>query len=110
MMAHDTDSFNRWNAGNTLYSKLILKFTELSESELYKEELPATLVDAVREILNTCRSGESDASLTAYSLQLPDMTTLSLEMPVIHVENLLAARKFVKKKLVELLKVKLVDD
>ena len=28
LMAHDTDSFNKWNAGNRYYTKLILSLAE----------------------------------------------------------------------------------
>ena len=89
--------------GAKLSSKLILKLADLSTDELSKFELTKTFVDAFRQILQTCKDGGGDSSLTAYALQLPDTTTLSLEMPVIHVDNLLAARKHVKKELAKLL-------
>ena len=57
----------------------------------------------MRAVLVTCGAGaggqggqEQDASLVAYSLQLPDTTTLSQEMAVVDVEALHAARKRVK--------------
>ena len=53
--------------------------------------------------MKTCREGNGDYSLTAYALQLPGETTLSLDMPVILVDSLTAARKHVKKSLAKLL-------
>lgn len=37
----------------------------------------------------------------SYALQLPDLSTLSQEMTVVDIDNLHAARKFVKKYIVE---------
>ncbi len=34
LMAHDTDSFNKWNAGNRYYTKLILSLAEGSMPDL----------------------------------------------------------------------------
>lgn len=34
LMAHDTDSFNKWNAGNRYYTKLILTLAEGSQPDL----------------------------------------------------------------------------
>jgi Holliday junction resolvasome RuvABC ATP-dependent DNA helicase subunit len=45
-----------------------------------------------------------DQSLVSYALQLPDILTLSQEMEVIDIDNLHAARKLVKRMLVQALK------
>ena len=105
LMAHDTDKFNKWDAGvcniymymylhvhkhmnlirkspltviihvctfihlqirtgAKLSSRLILKLADLPSDELSKFELPKTFIDAFRQILQTCKSGDGDSSLT----------------------------------------------
>ena len=96
LMAYDTDSFNRWDAGNRLSSKLILSLAKLPLDQISSQKLPDNYINSFKQILNTCRDGQGDYSLTAYALQLPGFTTLSLSMPVILIDPLLEAIKHVK--------------
>jgi len=100
LMAHDTDSFNRWDAGNRLATRVILSLAKLPLDSIATAPLPTELVDAVRVILTTCAAAgaatDLDPSLVAYALQLPDEMTLSQEMQVIDPDALNAARKRVK--------------
>lgn len=55
VQAYDTDSFNRWDAGNRLGSALILKLANMaSVEEIEKFPLPKHFVDAIRAVLTTC--------------------------------------------------------
>lgn len=103
IMAHDTDSFNRWDAGNRLSSKLILSLAKLPIDEIKATPLPIEFVNAIKTILTTCTSSGSDDSLIAYALQLPDLITLSQSMDVIDFDRLNAAREYVKNALVTVL-------
>jgi len=105
LMAHDTDSFNRWDAGNRLSTRIILSLANApSVSGISSAPLPAEYIDAIRTVLSTCSAPGSDPSLVAYALQLPDELTLSQDMQVIDVEKLHAARGRVKKALAQALK------
>lgn len=103
LMTHDTDSFNRWDAGNKLSTNLILSLTKLSNIDAIKNTpLNENYINAFRSILTSCRSDSaSDMSLVAYALQLPDEITLSQEMDVIDVDKLHAARDHVKHQLIK---------
>jgi hypothetical protein len=104
IMAHDTDSFNRWDAGNRLGSALILKLAALpTVADIEATSVPAYYVDAIRTVLTSCTNTATDPSLIAYALQLPDASTLAQEMKVIDPERLKAARGQVKKGLAKAL-------
>ncbi len=103
LMTHDTDSFNRWDAGNKLSTNLILSLTKLGSVDAIKNTpLNSNYINAFRSILTSCSSDSvSDMSLVAYALQLPDEITLSQEMDVIDVDKLHAARDHVKHQLIK---------
>ena len=98
LMAHDTDSFNAWDAADKLSSQVILALARDSKGQgsagVEACELPSSYVDAVRSLLKTAlvsqslynyhtmcyltyymyvRDGDKDLSLVAYALQLPGM-------------------------------------
>lgn len=104
LMAHDTDSFNRWDAGNRFSTQLILQMAELPLAEIAQSELPAGYVTAIQSILETGKTvgdegSTSDPSLLAYALQLPDEATLLNQMKVVDIDALHAARGHVKRTL-----------
>ena len=57
LMAHDTDSFNAWDAADKLSSQVILTLARDSKAQgsagVEACELPASYVDAVRSLLKT---------------------------------------------------------
>lgn len=104
LMAHDTDSFNKWDAGNRYYTNLILDIAAgptplpLPLDADASGVVPSSFLDAIRSILNLASKGEADYSLAAYALQLPDETTLLNLMPVpLDIDRLHYARKTVKR-------------
>ncbi len=103
LMAHDTDTFNRWDASNRLSTKVILGLAgKQSVDDILASEIPQTYVDAVKTSLAT--SANSDAALLSLSLQLPDLTTLATMLAEVDVDKLVAARNHVKKALARALK------
>lgn len=59
LMAHDTDSFNKWEACNTYYSRLILSLAEKidsSSSAAAEDLVPAKFIDAIRIILQSAEA------------------------------------------------------
>lgn len=104
LMSYDTDSFNKWDAGNRLSSQLILSLAELTIDEIKEIKLSSSYINAFKTILTSCSESTSDYSLVAYSLQLPDITTLSQDMEIIDFNKLHNAREHVKKELYRELK------
>lgn len=115
LMSHDTDGFNKWDAGHKLSSSIILSLAKLSVEDISKSSISQEYIDAIRTVLTSCSASSSsssssapiDASLIAYALQLPDDVTLSLEMSVIDPDRLSAARDHVKLQLMKALKPEL---
>ncbi|MDH4320535.1 MAG: DUF3458 domain-containing protein, partial [Desulfobulbaceae bacterium] len=96
LLSHDRDPFNRWEAGQRLASRVILGVADaLREgrasalSTCFVEAFRALLVD--REI--------TDKTCLAQLLTLPAEEYLAEQMAVIDVDNIHAARQFVRRQL-----------
>ncbi len=89
IMAKDTDSFNRWEAGQKLATKIILNAgADLSETtDLFLNSL-AIMIDA-----------EEDYALLAENLMLPDEITLSGLKKPIDIDALYLQRETLKKQI-----------
>ena len=87
LLAHDSDPFNRWEAGQRLFGQLILaNAARVARGEA--AEWPATVVEAARRVL----LGGSDPAFVAEALTLPGEATLAEQMDVIDPEALHRAR------------------
>ncbi|MEZ6183582.1 MAG: aminopeptidase N [Planctomycetota bacterium] len=93
LMGHDTDSFSRWDAGQTLARTLLLENAAQGQ-----ERLDPTFVEAWGRIL---ADPELDGSLKALALALPSEVELAQHMQVIDVDALHAARQAAKRQLAE---------
>jgi aminopeptidase N len=95
LLAHDSDAFNRWEAGQTLGTRVVLGLVDdLKQGrELHLDE---RLLDAFRQ---TLLATDLDQSLQAYALRLPGERTLGEEMDVVLPHELHAAREFAVKTL-----------
>lgn len=90
MMAHDTDAFNQWDAGNRYFTKLLVDYVAQSASGDSLAPLPGRFVDAISTILQSAiqqvqscaTDGGKDLSLLAYALSIPDEMTLLTQLPV----------------------------
>jgi len=105
LAANDPDPFNRWDASQQLASRVILSLAAKSASG-EALELPPSFVDAFR---STLLADGLEPSLQAYSLTLPDFSTLAQEMDVIDPDGLIAALKFTRKSLAASLKPDLLS-
>ncbi|MFH1157956.1 MAG: aminopeptidase N [Pseudomonadota bacterium] len=83
LMAHDTDGFNRWDAGQTYLQRLILN---------KPEHIPKACFDAFHALIT---DKKADKALIAKALTLPSETWLAQMMETIDVDGIHAARKFV---------------
>ncbi|MBI3441285.1 MAG: aminopeptidase N, partial [Proteobacteria bacterium] len=82
LMAHDSDGFNRWDAGQTYLQRIILSKPQL---------LPEALLTAFHKII----TDRADKALRAKALTLPSEAYLAQLMDVIDVDGIHASRKFV---------------
>ncbi|MEM6572602.1 MAG: aminopeptidase N, partial [Planctomycetota bacterium] len=91
LYANDSDSFNRWDAGQTLLTGIVL---DLAEAAARGEELTldASVVDAVRNLLT---DPSLDGSLKAQAISLPGFNVLSQARTPVRPDALIAARDFV---------------
>ena len=83
LMAHDSDGFNRWDAGQTYLQRLILSKTR---------QLPEACFTAFHKLIT---DKKADKALLAKALTLPSETYLAQLMEVVDVDGLHAARKFI---------------
>ena len=95
LMAHDSDAFNRWDAGQQLALKLILSLVRD-----YQEGRPMALeskfIEAFRQILS---KPTADKAFQALILTMPSETYLADALEVIDPEAVHEARKFVRQTL-----------
>lgn len=91
LAANDTDGFNRWEAGQKLYTSLIFQIMQNDVSEATIEYVynafGSTLIDAAM----------ADYSIQAYALMLPSEGTLAEQVDVIDPIAIHNARASVKK-------------
>jgi aminopeptidase N len=111
LMAHDSDSFNRWDAGNRLQTELLLDLvkTYQSNTEATLPPLPKSFIDAMRQVITSCDGDgiTSDHSLTAYAMTFPDDATLAQAMNPIDPDAIHAVLKHAQRSLAKELKQEL---
>ena len=87
LLAHDSDPFNCWEAGQRLFSRLILSSAERS-AQGASQDWPEQVAEAADRVL---LSGRNPAFI-AEVLTLPGETTLAEQFEVVDPEALYAAR------------------
>ncbi len=98
LLAHESDPFNAWEAGQRLASTLILDAAAAiaaSQAPCW----PASFVDAARRLLQT--QATRGAAFVAEALTLPGETTLAEAMAVVDPDALHAARNTLRRHLAE---------
>mmetsp|Transcript_58256 Transcript_58256/g.137108 ORF Transcript_58256/g.137108 Transcript_58256/m.137108 type:complete len:874 (+) Transcript_58256:26-2647(+) len=103
LMGHDDDSFNRWEAGQTLFTRAILANVAAFQAG-NKMGLSDALVEAVRL---TLAGKDIEKSLQAMTLTLPSLKALAEELDVVDVDALVASDKFLRQSLAGSLKEEL---
>ncbi|MEF8700481.1 MAG: aminopeptidase N [Candidatus Accumulibacter sp. UW20] len=97
LLAHDSDPFNRWEAGQRLATRLILAAAdELAAGR--PAHWPATFATAAAQVL---RRGDEDPAFAAEALTLPGEATLAEEMLLVDPDALHAARNGLRRFLAE---------
>ena len=98
LLAHESDPFNAWEAGQRLASTLILDATA-AIAAARKPEWPASFVAACRRLLQT--QGERGAAFVAEALTLPGESTLAEMLDIVDPDALHAARNKLRRHLAE---------
>ena len=97
LLAHDSDSFNRWEAGQRLASRLIIAAT----ATLVAGGTPNWPVSFAQAAARVLMSAESDPAFAAEALTLPGEATLAEQLEVVDPEALHAARNGLRRFLAE---------
>jgi aminopeptidase N len=104
LMANDTDSFNRWEAGQRLAVGVLLRnIAAIKRGSM--PSVPGALTRAFAKLLD--ESG-SDPAYAAEALTLPSETYLAEQMDVVDPEAILAARVHIRRALAHAMQEKLL--
>jgi aminopeptidase N len=88
LLAHDSDAFNRWEAGQRLATRLILAATAtLAAGDVPR--WPESFAQAAARVLT---DGKADPAFVAEALSLPSEATLAEQLEVVAPDALHAAR------------------
>ncbi|NUB07824.1 aminopeptidase N [Azospirillum sp. Vi22] len=100
LMANDSDAFNRWEAGQTLATRLLLSL--VADRQAGRElALPQSFIDAVGAIL---KEADQDPAFAAQALVLPTESYLGTQMEVIDPDAIHTVREFARRRLAEALR------
>jgi len=105
LAAHDTDPFNRWEAGQRLALRVILGGVEASRSGR-EIEVASTFVAAIAQVLE---SAARDPAFAAEMLALPAETYIAEQMEVVDPDAIHSAREEVRRRLAVALKDRLLE-
>jgi len=99
LFAHDSDEFNRWDAGQKLAIKIMLKL--IADYQAGRElHLDSLFIEACRSTLNNTIL---DKALIAQALTLPSESYLADQCEVVDVDAIHAVREFIRQQLAEAL-------
>jgi aminopeptidase N len=94
-MAHDSDEFNRWDAGQQLATRIILQLVKSIQNN-DRLEMPDYFIDTYSK---TMHDTTLDKSLLARALTLPSISYISERMDVADVHAIHGAREFIHREL-----------
>jgi aminopeptidase N len=105
LLAHDSDPFNRWEAGQRLAARLILAGTEAIAAGR-EPAWPETYAAAASRVLATA---DADPAFAAEVLSLPSEATLAEQLAVVDPDALHAARNSLRRFLADRLGTDFLD-
>ncbi|HYD80991.1 MAG TPA: aminopeptidase N [Paucimonas sp.] len=104
LMSHDSDAFNRWEAGQRLATRRLLALTALSAEQMIAGQGDGAndiLIDTFRKTLNDT---SLDPAFREVALTLPSETVIAEQMEVVDPQAIHAARQFLRKTLAQALR------
>jgi aminopeptidase N len=93
LLAHDTDAFNRWEAGQRLAVQAALRFIRSGGNPQADSVLGADYIDAMRAVLN---HADLDAAFKDLVLTLPSETYISEQLESVDPQQVHAVREAMK--------------
>ena len=96
LLAHDTDPFNRWEAGQRLALQRAVHFIQGPSSPQEVRVLDAAFIDAMRAVL---RHPALDAAFKELVLTLPSETYISEQLDVVDPQRVHAVREAMRQQL-----------
>ncbi|NQD38079.1 aminopeptidase N [Permianibacter sp. IMCC34836] len=97
LLQHDSNLFNRWDASQTLASRVLLQLAaDFRASKALT--LPTILAEALRAVL---RDDAVDNAVRARILQLPDIAYLQEQVEIVDIDALVAAQRFLRRQLAQ---------
>jgi aminopeptidase N len=96
LLAHDSDPFNRWDAGQALASGIILNLVEQIVEGEHPKKADPHLIEAYRKALG---QNWDDLAYLALLLSLPSEDYIGALMKIIDPDAIHAARRLVKKEI-----------
>ena len=106
LMAHDSDPFNRWEAGQRLAMRRLLSVVQAAHVDAGALTVDAALADAFRITLN---DRALDPAFREVALTLPSETMIAEQMDVIDPQAIHTARRFLIETLARALRVDLLS-
>ncbi|GAA0213054.1 aminopeptidase N [Kangiella japonica] len=101
LFANDSDSFNRWQAGQELFSRVIFDLCEQQEKG-GTLRFDDSVVSATKNLLD---DNSLDGQFKSLALTIPGVSTLLEQTNSINIDHLITARDFLKKQLAEKLEL-----
>ncbi|HEY9381233.1 MAG TPA: aminopeptidase N [Burkholderiales bacterium] len=105
LMAHDSDAFNRWEAGQRLATRILLRGVETVRAG-GTLGVPASFIDAFARVLTDAKA---DPAFGAEALALPSEAFLGEQMAVVDPDAIHTARVAVRVGIAEALKAQLLE-
>jgi aminopeptidase N len=105
LLAHDSDDFNRWDAGQQLAINNLLKLIDAYQHNC-EMLLSETVIEAYR---NALIHPELDKAFIARLITLPSESYIADQMAIVDVEAIHAAREFMRRTLAESLRAELLQ-
>jgi aminopeptidase N len=96
LLAHDTDPFNRWEAGQRLALKRALEFIRSDADPAGAPVLDAACLDALRSVL---RHPALDAAFKELVLTLPSETYIAEQLDIVDPQRIHAVREAMREQL-----------
>jgi aminopeptidase N len=109
LMAHDSDPFNRWEAGQRLATRRLLALTRMVQEQQPMRESTASLETYTAVLHKTLNDATLDPSFREMVLTLPSEGVLAEQMDVIAPQEIHTARQFARRLLARTLRNELVQ-
>lgn len=102
LMVHDSDGFNRWEAGQAYSMRVI-------NNVIDGGEIDVGLLESLENLLDQALQGKGDKALLARALTLPDIQIIAQTRDIVDPDAIYKARESVKRALLGRAKEKIVS-